>query len=51
MIKKGQESKMILDSLEQVHLLNVASGDFFGFGKTLNKESSPMLVRHSWKVV
>jgi lipopolysaccharide transport system ATP-binding protein len=50
MIKKGQDSKLILDGLEQVDLINVTSGDFFGGGKTLNKESSPMLVNHSWKV-
>lgn len=49
-IKQGQVSRNIMDSIEQATLLNVIAGDYFNSGRSANKQSSPVLVKHAWLV-
>ena len=50
-IKQGPDSRMVLDGLEQAGTLTVIAGDFFETGRVANKQSSPMLVPHSWRLI
>jgi lipopolysaccharide transport system ATP-binding protein len=50
MIKQGQDSRTILDGIEQAMELNVVAGDYFGTGRIANRTNSPILVSHLWRV-
>ena len=50
LMKKGQDSRTILDSIEQAAVLEVIAGNFFDTGRVANKQSSPILVEHHWCV-
>ncbi len=48
MLKRGSDSRDVLDNLEQAIQVSVVAGDFFGTGRAANPDSSPALVEHSW---
>jgi len=48
MLKKGTDSRDILDSIENAMQISVIAGDFFDTGRVANSVSSPTLVEHSW---
>jgi len=47
-LKQGNQSRDILDSVEEAMQVQVVLGDYFGTGRAVNPESSPVLVEHSW---
>ncbi len=50
MIKQGNDSTNILDSIEQAVQVQVVHGDFFGTGRSLPASPSPFLVDHAWEI-
>jgi lipopolysaccharide transport system ATP-binding protein len=49
MIKQGNDSRDVLDSVEQAAQVLVEFGDFFSTGRAANPESSPLLIEHIWQ--
>ncbi len=49
-LKRGSDSRDILDSLQEAIRIHVVGGDFFGTGRVANVESSPALVQHTWSM-
>lgn len=50
LVKQGQDSRTVLDAIEQAVQLQVVAGDYFGTGRIANRQSSPILVPHKWSV-
>jgi lipopolysaccharide transport system ATP-binding protein len=48
MLKQGNDSRDVLDHVEEAMKFQVIVGDFFGTGRATNAETSPVLVRHFW---
>jgi lipopolysaccharide transport system ATP-binding protein len=48
-LKQGNDSREMLDGVEQAVQIQVAFGNFFGTGRTASPDSSPTLVGHSWQ--